>query len=67
MAGKCDDCLHRPVCKSADSCDGQVPGCRHFEPRVVAERRPLQSVLAALIGGLLGWGFGEVLFSLFMK
>lgn len=26
----CKECLHLPVCKSADSCDGIVPGCKHF-------------------------------------
>lgn len=28
----CKNCIHIEVCKSADSCDGRVPGCRHFEP-----------------------------------
>lgn len=29
----CKNCIHIEVCKSADSCDGRVPGCRHFEPK----------------------------------
>ena len=29
----CKECLHLPVCKSADSCDGIVPGCKHFMVR----------------------------------
>ena len=27
----CKECLHLPVCKSADACDGIVPGCKHFK------------------------------------
>lgn len=30
---ECKNCIHIEVCKSADSCDGRVPGCRHFEPK----------------------------------
>ena len=26
----CGKCLHLDVCKTADSCDGHVPGCKHF-------------------------------------
>lgn len=26
----CGDCFHLDVCKTADSCDGRVPRCRHF-------------------------------------
>ena len=29
----CKNCIHIEVCKSADSCDGRVPGCRHVEPK----------------------------------
>ncbi len=30
---ECKNCIHIEVCKSADSCDGRVPGCRHFETK----------------------------------
>lgn len=30
---KCCECWHLDVCKTAESCDGQVPGCKHFMPR----------------------------------
>ena len=26
----CGKCLHVDVCKTADSCDGKVPNCKHF-------------------------------------
>ena len=26
----CGKCLHLDVCKTADSCDGHVPKCKHF-------------------------------------
>lgn len=26
----CGKCFHLDVCKTADSCDGHVPRCRHF-------------------------------------
>ena len=26
----CGKCLHLDVCKTADSCDGHVPRCKHF-------------------------------------
>ena len=26
----CGKCLHVDVCKTADSCDGHVPKCKHF-------------------------------------
>jgi hypothetical protein len=31
MADKeCTKCIHHPVCKTAESCDGFVSGCKHF-------------------------------------
>lgn len=31
MAEKeCLKCIHHPVCKTAESCDGYVSGCEHF-------------------------------------
>lgn len=26
----CGKCLHLDVCKTAETCDGHVPGCKHF-------------------------------------
>ena len=26
----CGKCIHLDVCKTADSCDGHVPRCKHF-------------------------------------
>lgn len=26
----CGNCIHLDVCKTADSCDGHVPRCKHF-------------------------------------
>ena len=32
MAEKeCSRCIHHPVCKTAESCDGYVSGCEHFK------------------------------------
>ena len=31
MANKeCTKCIHKEVCKTAESCDGYVSGCKHF-------------------------------------
>lgn len=27
---ECTKCIHHPVCKTAESCDGYVSGCKHF-------------------------------------
>ena len=27
---ECTKCIHHPVCKTAESCDGYVSGCEHF-------------------------------------
>ena len=27
----CSKCIHKAVCKTAESCDGYVPGCKHFK------------------------------------
>jgi hypothetical protein len=27
---KCLKCIHKCVCKTAESCDGYVSGCKHF-------------------------------------
>lgn len=33
MAEKeCLRCIHKEVCKTAESCDGFVSGCKHFNP-----------------------------------
>lgn len=29
----CSKCLHIEVCKTADSCDGKVPGCQYFKDK----------------------------------
>jgi hypothetical protein len=29
---ECTECIHHPVCKTAESCDGYVSGCKHFNP-----------------------------------
>lgn len=31
MAKECTNCIHKAVCKTAESCDGYVPGCKHFK------------------------------------
>ena len=32
MADKeCTKCIHKAVCKTAESCDGYVSGCEHFK------------------------------------
>ncbi len=28
---ECTKCIHHPVCKTAESCDGYVSGCEHFK------------------------------------
>ena len=42
---KCNECLHLDVCKTADSCDGCVPRCKHFLNRadVVVRCKDCQS------------------------
>ena len=36
MANKeCSKCIHKEVCKTAESCDGFVSGCKHFDNGVV--------------------------------
>lgn len=29
---ECTKCIHKEVCKTAESCDGYVSGCKHFNP-----------------------------------
>ena len=29
---ECKKCIHKEVCKTAESCDGYVSGCKHFNP-----------------------------------
>ena len=31
MAKDCTKCIHNAVCKTAESCDGCVSGCKHFK------------------------------------
>ena len=28
---ECTKCIHKEVCKTAESCDGFVSGCKHFK------------------------------------
>ncbi len=28
---ECSKCIHKAVCKTAESCDGRVPNCEHFK------------------------------------
>lgn len=28
---ECSKCIHKEVCKTAESCDGYVSGCKHFK------------------------------------
>lgn len=42
----CKNCIHIEVCKSADSCDGRVPGCRHFEPKTKHGRWEVDKTVA---------------------
>ena len=38
MAEKeCSRCIHHPVCKTAESCDGYVSGCEHFANGVTVQ------------------------------
>ena len=31
MYKECTKCIHKEVCKTAESCDGYVSGCKHFK------------------------------------
>ena len=37
----CGHCLHLDVCKSADACDGRVPGCKHFIDKHLRDGKPV--------------------------
>lgn len=30
---ECKKCIHKAVCKTAESCDGYVSGCKHFKEK----------------------------------
>lgn len=53
----CGKCLHLDVCKTADSCDGHVPRCKHFMDKaerftaqtVVQDGKPLEAFLHPII------------------
>ncbi len=58
----CSKCIHKEVCKTAESCDGYVSGCKHFNPGwiPVTERLPKSDtkVLVSVKGrdeALIGW------------
>lgn len=34
MAKHCGKCLHLDVCKTAETCDGHVPRCKHFMDKI---------------------------------
>lgn len=36
----CGKCLHLDVCKTADSCDGHVPKCKHFMDKTIMSQMP---------------------------
>ena len=36
----CGKCLHLDVCKTADSCDGHVPRCKHFMDKTIISQMP---------------------------
>ena len=46
----CAKCFHRDVCKTCDSCDGQVPGCIQFTDRdaLAKEVNDLREMIAEL-------------------
>lgn len=35
----CGKCIHLDVCKTADSCDGHVPQCKHFMDKTSIRKR----------------------------
>ena len=44
MYKECSKCIHNAVCKTAESCDGYVSGCEHFNQWwiPVTERLPME-------------------------
>lgn len=53
MAKECTKCIHNAVCKTAESCDGCVSGCKHFKGWIsVKERLPeeMDKVFAVVSG-----------------
>lgn len=54
MANKeCTKCIHKEVCKTAETCDGYAPWCKHFNGWIsVNERLPEEhdSMFAKLYG-----------------
>ena len=48
----CGKCLHLDVCKTADTCDGHVPNCKHFmDKTAVSEALGKQKPVPAEIKG----------------
>ena len=44
MANKeCAKCIHKAVCKTAESCDGYVSGCKHFNTGWISVNERLPS------------------------
>ena len=50
MANKeCTKCIHNAVCKTADSCDGYVSGCKHFNPGWISVDEPICGAIWDLV------------------
>ena len=49
----CSKCIHKAVCKTAESCDGYVSGCKHFKEQK-------QGRWEHLIQKFNGGGFNDV-------
>lgn len=51
---ECLKCIHHPVCKTAESCDGYVSGCEHFKEGWISVKdrlpEPFVSVLVQMPG-----------------
>ena len=41
---ECTKCIHNAVCKTAESCDGYVPGCKHFKEGWISVKDRLPEV-----------------------
>ena len=43
----CGKCLHLDVCKTAETCDGHVPRCKHFMDKTAISKTPGKPVTRA--------------------
>lgn len=70
MANKeCTKCIHNAVCKTAESCDGCVSGCKHFNQGWISVKERLPEYEEPVMGwdaemrdmGIVNFIYGQFL------